>query len=75
MSSLRQRRLGVNLIGLYSDLRGGCSKLGVRLFSDNHRMVGVGRDFLRSSNPSLLLKQFHLEQVAQDCVQVNFEYL
>ena len=32
-------------------------------------MVGVGSDFLRS--PS----QVHLEQVAQDCIQVGFEYL
>ena len=36
-----------------------------------HRMVGVGRGLWDSSSP----KQFHLEQAAQDCVQVGFEYL
>jgi len=44
-------------------------------FTQNLRMVGVARDLWRSSSPTTLLKQFHLEQVAQDLVQVGFEYL
>lgn len=31
-----------------------------------HRFVGIGRDFLRSSSPTSLLKQAWLEQVAQE---------
>jgi len=46
--------------------------LQTRLLSQNHRMVGVGRD-LWGSSPTPLLKQGHLEQVAQDLVQVGFE--
>ena len=38
-------------------------------------MVGVGKDLWRSSSPTPLLKQGHLEQAAQDCVQAGFEYL
>jgi len=38
-------------------------------------MVGVGRDLWGSSSPTPLLKQGHLEQVAQDRVQVGLEYL
>jgi len=38
-------------------------------------VVEVGRDLQRSSGPTLLLKQGHLKPVAQDCVQVAFEYL
>jgi len=41
----------------------------------NHRMVGVGRDLWGSSSPIPLPKQVHLEQTAQDLVQVGFEYL
>ena len=41
----------------------------------NHRMVEVGRDLWRSSGPNPLLKQGHLEPVAQDHVQMAFEYL
>ncbi|GAB0189385.1 hypothetical protein GRJ2_001403800 [Grus japonensis] len=49
--------------------------LGV-LVEENHRMVGVGRDVWRSSSPTPLLKQDHLEHVAQRiCIQVGFEYL
>ena len=43
--------------------------------SQNHRIVGIGRDFLRSCSPSPQLKQGQLEQVSQDHVQLNFEYL
>lgn len=40
-----------------------------------HRVVEVGRGLWRSSSPSPLLKQGHLEQVTQDYVQSGFEYL
>ena len=43
--------------------------------SQNHRMVGVGRDLCGSSSPTLLLKQGHLQQGAQDLVQAGLEYL
>jgi len=35
----------------------------------------VGRHIWRSSGPSTLLKQGHLEPVAQDHIQMAFEYL
>jgi len=38
-------------------------------------MVEVGRDLWRSSCPTHLLKQGHLETVTQDHVQTAFEYL
>jgi len=38
-------------------------------------MVGVGRDLCGSSSPSPLLKEGHLQQVAQDLVQAGLEYL
>lgn len=47
----------------------------------NHRMAEVGRlevgtdDLWRSSVPTSLLKQGHLEQVAQDNIQMAFKYL
>ena len=40
-----------------------------------HRMVEVGRDLRRSSGPTTLLKQGHLDPVAQDHVQAASEYL
>jgi len=43
--------------------------------TDRHRMVGVGRDLWGSSSPTPLPKQGHLEQAAQDLIQVGFEYL
>ena len=43
--------------------------------SQNHRMVGVGRDRCGSSSPTPLPKQGHLEQAAQDHVRVGLEYL
>jgi len=36
--------------------------------SQNHRTVGVGRDLCGSSSPTLLPKQGHLQQAAQDLV-------
>ena len=39
--------------------------------SQNHRIVGVGRDLCGSSSPTPLLKQGHLKQAAQDLVQVG----
>jgi len=38
--------------------------------SQIRRMVGVGRDLCGSSSPTLLPKQGHLQQAAQDLVQV-----
>jgi len=38
-------------------------------------MVWVGRDLWRSSSPTSLPKQVHLQQAAQDLVQAGFEYL
>jgi len=43
--------------------------------SQNHRMVGVGRDLCGSSSPTPLPKQGHLEQAAQDRVWAGLEYL
>ena len=43
--------------------------------SQNHRMVGIGRDLCGSSSPTLLPMQGHLQQAAQDLVQVGLEYL
>jgi len=43
--------------------------------SQNHRMVGVGRDLCGSSSPTLLPKQGHPQQAAQDLVQADLEYL
>jgi len=38
-------------------------------------MVGFGRDLCGSSSPTLPPKQGHLQQAAQDLVQVGLEYL
>ena len=43
--------------------------------SQNHRMVGVGMDLCGSSSPTLLPKQGHLQQAAQDLVRAGLEYL
>ena len=43
--------------------------------SQNHRMVGVGRDLCGPSGPTPLPKQGHPEQAAQDHVQAGLEYL
>ena len=47
----------------------------VKVSSQDHRMVGVGRDLCGSSSPTPLTKQGHLKQAAQDLGQVGFEYL
>jgi len=39
--------------------------------SQNHRMFGVGRDLCGSPSPTLLLKQGHLQQAAEDLVQAG----
>ena len=44
-------------------------------YSQNHRMVGVGRDLCGSSSPTPLTKQAHPQQAAQDLVQAGLEYL
>jgi len=38
-------------------------------------MFGVGRDLCVLSSPTLLPKQGHLQQAAQDLVQAGLEYL
>ena len=38
-------------------------------------MSGVGRDLCGSSSPTPLPKQGHLQQAAEDLVQVGLEYL
>jgi len=38
-------------------------------------MFGVGRDLCGSSSPTLLPKQGHLQQAAEDLVQAGLEYL
>jgi len=43
------------------------------LLSQNHRIVGVGRDLCGSSSPTLLPKQGHLQQAAQDLVQAGYD--
>ena len=43
--------------------------------SQNHRMVGVGRDLCGLSSPTHLPKQGHLQQAAQELVQAGLEYL
>jgi len=43
--------------------------------SQNHRMLGVGRDLCGSSSPTVLPKKGHLQQATQDLVQAGLEYL
>jgi len=38
-------------------------------------MVGIGRDLCGSSSPTLLPKQGHLQQAAENLVQAGLEYL
>ena len=51
----------------------GVVYLGGGTESQNHRIVGAGRDLCGSSSPTLLLKQGHLQQAAQDLVQALHE--
>lgn len=41
----------------------------------NHRFAEVGTDLWRSPDPNPLLKQGHLDQVAQHLVYLSFDYL
>lgn len=41
----------------------------------NHHLVEVGRDHCKPSGPTPLLKQGHLESLAQARVQTDFENL
>jgi len=41
--------------------------------SQNHTSIGIGRDLCRSSSPTTLPKQGHLEHIAQDLIQMGFE--
>jgi len=43
--------------------------------SQNHRMLGVGRDLCGSPSPTPLPKQVPLQQAAQDLVHAGLEYL
>ena len=52
-----------------------CVGLPLGAFSQNHRIVGFGRDLCGSSSPTLLPKQGHLQQAAQHLVQAGLEYL
>jgi len=40
-----------------------------------YRVVGIRRELRRSSSPTPLPKQVHIEQAAQDPVQASFEYI
>lgn len=42
--------------------------------SQNHKMVEVGRDSWKSSDPTPLLKQGHLKQLAEDHIQMSLSY-
>lgn len=53
----------------------GLSGQYYKIESKNHRIVGAGTDLWRSSSPAPMLKQVHLEQLAQDYVQEGFECL
>lgn len=47
----------------------------VRIVLQNHRMIKVGRDLWGSSGSTPLLRQGHLGQIAQDRVQMAFDFL
>lgn len=42
--------------------------------SQNHRMLGFGKDLKRSSSSILLPEQEHLEEVAQEGIQMGFDF-
>jgi len=52
-----------------------CEAECVQEITQNHRMLGVGRDLCGSSIPTPLPKQGHLKQGAKDLVQAGFECL
>ena len=65
-------------IDIFHPLKGFFSIFNIEgLFteSQNHRIVGVGRELCGSSIPTPLPKQGHLQQAAEDLVQVGLEYL
>ena len=47
----------------------------IKNHTDSHRVVGVGRDLCGTPSPTLLPKQGHLQQAAEDLVQAGLEYL
>ena len=78
---VRTQNLNRITLGTSSSLYSSVGKwLVVWLFSDsvnsvNLRTVEVGSDLWSASGPTPLLRQGHLDPVAQDCVQMAFEYL
>ena len=81
MMRYRQHFVGQRIIPLFT-LRPPATSAGLQggrehrvTESQNHRIVGVGRDLCGSSSPTLLPKQGHLQQAAQDLVHVGLEYL
>jgi len=63
----------VNIMSRLAESVQGIS--GTRQESQNHRVVGVGRDLCGSASPNLLPKQGHLQQAAQDLVQAGLEFI
>lgn len=61
----------LSLISVFSEVVPEKQELGVA----DHRMVWAGRDFLRFSRPTPLLKQGQIQQVAQGFVWLGFEHL
>lgn len=53
----------------------GLKRAAIQQFSDNSRLFEAGRDLCRSSGPTPLLKQGHLEPVVQDYAWMAFQYL
>lgn len=51
------------------------SLLTLRESSHNNRIAEVGRDLWKQSGPNHLLKQNHLQQVAQNHLQMVFKFL
>lgn len=68
-------RISVGTMSILFWLRlSGCSSLGYLRFH-SYRTVEVGRDIWRSFSTTCLIKQRHLEWIAQDHVHVTFEEL
>jgi len=57
-----EQKLGTNVRFRHSPHTSDFAEVDFFTFSQNHRMVGVGRDLCGSSNPILLPKQGHLQQ-------------